>query len=288
MLFEARDVSVSYGDNHVVQNVSITVGANEIVTLIGPNGSGKSTVMKALSGQLSPRSGTVQLEGSDLSSWPPRRRAQAIGMLNQKNTAPTDMTVRELVGYGRHPHHRWYERTTPDDNEAVEWAIAHTELAAMAQRPVSQLSGGEAQRAWLAMVLAQRPRVLLLDEPTTYLDIAHQHEVLEVVTSLNRTLGIAVLMVLHDLNQASTFSDRIVALASGRVVAEGAPREVLTANLIREVYGMEAEVEEHPVTTRPRIHLVRRQWNMPVSDDRRPVEVPTREPAAAVPTSEEN
>lgn len=288
MLLDARDISVSYGDNHVVRDVSLTVGASEVVTLIGPNGSGKSTVMKALSGQLSPRSGTVQLEGSDMASWQPRRRAQAIGMLNQKNTAPTDMTVRELVGYGRHPHHRWYQRTTHDDTAAVDWAIAHTELKALAERPVAQLSGGEAQRAWLAMVLAQRPRVLLLDEPTTYLDIAHQHEVLEVVTSLNRTLGIAVLMVLHDLNQASTFSDRIVALASGKVVAEGTPGAVLTPGLIRDVYGMEAEVEEHPVTARPRIHLVRRQWNIPLSDARRPAGVSTLEPVTAVPTTEEN
>ncbi|MFD4183668.1 heme ABC transporter ATP-binding protein [Rhodococcus sp. NPDC058514] len=288
MLLEARDVSVSYGDNHVVKNVSITVGPNEVVTLIGPNGSGKSTVMKALSGQLSPRSGAVQFDGSDMSSWPPRRRAQAIGMLNQKNTAPVDMTVRELVGYGRHPHHRWYERTTHEDHEAVEWAIAHTELKALADRLVSQLSGGEAQRAWLAMVLAQRPRVLLLDEPTTYLDIAHQHEVLEVVTSLNRTLGIAVLMVLHDLNQASTFSDRIVALSSGQVVSEGTPREVLTPSLIREVYGMEAEVEEHLVTARPRIHLVRRQWNLARSDDREPVGPLAQEPTVPAYPSEEN
>ncbi|OYD67756.1 ABC transporter ATP-binding protein [Rhodococcus sp. OK302] len=274
-LLEALDVSVCYGENRVVNNVSLTVGSNEVVTLIGPNGSGKSTVMKALSGQLSPRTGVVRLEGSDMSSWSLRRRARAIGMLNQKNTAPTDMTVRELVGYGRHPHHRWYQRPTEEDSEAVDWALAHTELKKLADRLVSQLSGGEAQRAWLAMVLAQRPQVLLLDEPTTYLDIAHQHEVLEVVTSLNRTLGIAVLMVLHDLNQASTFSDRIVALSAGQVVSEGTPGEVLTPDLIRDVYGMEAEVEEHPLTARPRIHLVRRQWNV-------------AEPAIPMYTPEEN
>ncbi|MFC9519052.1 heme ABC transporter ATP-binding protein [Nocardiaceae bacterium NPDC056970] len=271
-LLEARELGIWYGDKQIVDDVSIAVGSEEVVTLIGPNGSGKSTVLKALSGRLAPRAGTVRLEGSDMASWSSRRRARAIGMLNQKNTAPTDMTVRELVGYGRHPHRRWYERTTDEDGEAVDWAIAHTELKALADRPVAELSGGEAQRAWLAMVLAQRPRVLLLDEPTTYLDIAHQHEVLEVVTSLNRTLGISVLMVLHDLNQAATFSDRIVALASGRIASEGTPSEVLTPDLIRDVYGMEAEVEEHPVTSQPRIHLVRRQWNIPV----------------AVPISEEN
>lgn len=223
-----------------------------------------------------------------MSSWSLRRRARAIGMLNQKNTAPTDMTVRELVGYGRHPQHRWYQRPTEEDSEAVAWAIAHTELGKLADRLVSELSGGEAQRAWLAMVLAQRPQVLLLDEPTTYLDIAHQHEVLEVVTSLNRTLGIAVLMVLHDLNQASTFSDRIVALSAGHVVSEGTPGEVLTPDLIRDVYGMEAEVEEHPLTARPRIHLVRRQWNIAVSDGRQPVGLTAQEPTTTMHTPEEN
>ncbi|MFD4294750.1 ABC transporter ATP-binding protein [Rhodococcus sp. NPDC058505] len=272
MLLEGRGLGIWYGDKRIVDDVSIAVGSNEVVTLIGPNGSGKSTIFKALSGRLAPRTGAVLLEGADLTSWSARRRARAIGMLNQKNTAPEDMTVRELVGYGRHPHRRWYERSTADDGEAVDWAIAHTELKALAERPVSQLSGGEAQRAWLAMVLAQRPRVLLLDEPTTYLDIAHQHEVLEVVTSLNRTLGISVLMVLHDLNQAATFSDRIVALSGGRVVADGAPAAVLTPDLIRDVYGMEAEVQAHPGTGHPRIHLVRRQWTI----------------AANVPTPEEN
>ncbi|MDG3013092.1 ABC transporter ATP-binding protein [Speluncibacter jeojiensis] len=266
MLLEGRGLGIWYGDKQIVDDASIAVGSQQVVTLIGPNGSGKSTLFKALSGRLAARTGTVLLEGADMASWSSRRRARAIGMLNQTNTAPPDMTVRELVGYGRHPHRRWYERTTAEDGEAVDWAIAHTELKTLADRPVAQLSGGEAQRAWLAMVLAQRPRVLLLDEPTTYLDIAHQHEVLEVVTSLNRTLGISVLMVLHDLNQAATFSDRIVALSAGRVVADGTPGDVLTPGLIRNVYGMEAEVEAHPVTAHPRIHLVRRQWNTAVAD----------------------
>ncbi|MDG3008699.1 ABC transporter ATP-binding protein [Rhodococcus sp. D2-41] len=265
-MLEGRGLGIWYGDKQIVDDASIAVGSQQVVTLIGPNGSGKSTLFKALSGRLAARTGTVLLEGADMASWSSRRRARAIGMLNQTNTAPPDMTVRELVGYGRHPHRRWYERTTAEDGEAVDWAIAHTELKTLADRPVAQLSGGEAQRAWLAMVLAQRPRVLLLDEPTTYLDIAHQHEVLEVVTSLNRTLGISVLMVLHDLNQAATFSDRIVALAAGRVVADGTPGDVLTPGLIRNVYGMEAEVEAHPVTAHPRIHLVRRQWNTAVAD----------------------
>lgn len=230
----------------------------------GPNGSGKSTVLKALNGRLSPGAGSVLIDGEDSTTWPSRRRAQTIGMLNQVNAAPPDMTVRELVGYGRHPHRRWYERATADDADAVDWAIAHTELEKFADRPVTQLSGGEAQRAWLAMVLAQRPRVLLLDEPTTYLDIAHQHEVLEVVTALNRSLGIAVLMVLHDLGQAAAFSDRIVTLSSGRVVADGSPTEVLTPDLIRAVYGMNAEVTADPATGRPRIHLLRHRQDAAV------------------------
>ncbi|WP_051198559.1 ABC transporter ATP-binding protein [Gordonia shandongensis] len=261
MLLEGRELNLAYGATTVVDDVSITVGAGEVVTLIGPNGSGKSTVLKGLSGRLSPRSGSVLVDGADTASWSARRRAKSLGMLNQVNTAPPDMTVRELVGYGRHPHRRWFQLPSADDARAVGWAIDHTGLDALADRPVAELSGGEAQRAWLAMVLAQRPRVLLLDEPTTYLDIAHQHEVLEVVTALNRTLGIAVLMVLHDLNQAATFSDRVVALSGGRVVADGTPDDVLTPASIRDVYGMEADVDPDPRTGRPRIHLIRRDWS---------------------------
>ncbi|MGB3699175.1 MAG: ABC transporter ATP-binding protein [Gordonia sp. (in: high G+C Gram-positive bacteria)] len=260
MLLKAESLSVWYGDKQVVDTVDIGVADGEVLTLIGPNGSGKSTILRALSGRLKPRSGRVLIDGTDAAACSARRRAQTIGMLNQINTAPPDMTVRELVGYGRHPHRRWYQRSGRDDADAVDWAIAHTRLRPLAHRLVSELSGGEAQRAWLAMVLAQRPRVLLLDEPTTYLDIAHQHEVLEVVTSLNRSLGIAVLMVLHDLNQAATFSDRVVTLSGGRTVSDGTPSEVLTPEMIRDVYGMDADVSPDPDTDRPRIHLLRRQY----------------------------
>lgn len=254
----ASDVRVSYGRREAVRGVSLAVGEGEVVSLIGPNGSGKSSLLRALAGRVPAAAGAVSIAGRDLARCTPRERARAAGILEQRNTVPADLTVHELARYGRHPHRRWYEREGTADREAVDWALDHAGMRAHVDRPVAGLSGGEAQRAWLAMALAQRPRVLLLDEPTTYLDIAHQFEVLEVVRALNRTLGIAVLMVLHDLNHAAAFSDRVVALRGGAVLGAGAPDRLFTPGLLSELYGMEAEVASAPAGGPPRIHLIRR------------------------------
>lgn len=257
-VLDATDIRVSYAKKPAVRGVSLTVADGEVVSLIGPNGSGKSSLLKALAGRVPGAAGRVRIGGHDLARITPRERACAAGLLEQRNAAPADVTVRELVGYGRHPHRRWFRPENHGDREAVEWALHHTGMLAFADRLVSQLSGGEAQRAWLAMALAQRPRVLLLDEPTTYLDIAHQFDVLEVVRALNRTLGIAVLMVLHDLNHAAAFSDRVAALRDGSLLAVGRPGELFTPALVRELYGMEAEVAPPSSGVPPRIHLIGR------------------------------
>ncbi len=229
-----------------------------MLSIIGPNGSGKSTLLKGLSRLLPCESGTVRLAGQELKSMPNKRISQLMCILSQSNQTPADMTVEELVSYGRLPHMKWYGRLSLEDYAIIDWAIAQTGLETFRKRLVVSLSGGEGQRAWIAMALAQRPKVLLLDEPTTYLDIAHQLEVLELVRSVNRELGITTVMVLHDLNQASAYSDTICVIREGQIAMTGKPSEVLTPATIREIYGVEAEVEFVHNAQYPRIHPIRR------------------------------
>lgn len=191
-----------------------------------------------------------------MKSLRPKQVAQKMCMVSQKNSAPTDMTVVDLVTYGRHPHKKWYETIHDYDREIVDWALDRTYLTAYKHRTVASLSGGESQRAWIAMALAQQPKVLLLDEPTTYLDISHQHEVLELVKELNQDMGMTVLMVLHDLNQAARYSDQILVMQEGCQVMCGSPGCVMTTDMIRDVYHMHAEVEYVHTEKSPRVHLL--------------------------------
>jgi len=222
------------------------VGEGEVVSLIGPNGSGKSTVLKVLSRMMKSRGGTVYLDGRDIHKLPTAEVARKLSILSQNHVTPPDFTVRELVTYGRIPHQKWYETINNEDSAVVEWAISKTHMQNLAERSVNTLSGGERQRAWLALALAQQPKVLLLDEPTTFLDICHQLEVMALIQDLNAELGLTVVMVLHDINQAAAFSDRIVVIKEGRLVAEGPPLKVLTPELLRSVYRVEAEIALHP------------------------------------------
>ncbi|MCR8644515.1 ABC transporter ATP-binding protein [Paenibacillus sp. N1-5-1-14] len=257
-MLQAIDLTISYDGNAIVKNVTLQVEEGEIVSIIGPNGSGKSTLLKGISRMIPCESGRVCIAGQELKDMHTKRISQMMCILCQQNQTPADMTVEELVSYGRFPHKKWYERLSSSDHEIIDWAIEKTGLSTYRKRHVNSLSGGEAQRAWIAMALAQRPKVLLLDEPTTYLDIAHQLEVLELVRSLNKELGITVIMVLHDLNQASTYSDRICVIRNGVVALSGKPSEVLTHEMIRDVYGVEAEVEFINGEKAPRIHPLRK------------------------------
>lgn len=243
MILEARDLRLAYEEREVVQNLSLSVDTREIISLIGPNGSGKSTILRALARALRPRGGAVYLNGHDIQALSPVKLARQLAILPQGPEAPSDLTVRELVWYGRSPHLNWWGRHTATDAEVVAWALGETKLERLAHRSVATLSGGERQRAWIALALAQTPEVLLLDEPTTYLDISHQLEVMELIRRLNTSLGLTVAMVLHDINQAARYSHRIVALQGGQVVAEGKPAEVLTPALLRRVFGVEARIE---------------------------------------------
>lgn len=255
-MFSINSISICYDQKTIVHDFSFDVQAGEVLSIIGPNGSGKSTLLKAVSRQIPYSKGEVYFEGLNLKALNSKQIARKLCMLSQKNQAPTDMTVNELVSYGRFPHKKWFEKLSKDDQEIIDWAMTKTNLKDYKSRTVASLSGGESQRAWIAMALAQRPKVLLLDEPTTYLDISHQHEVLELVRELNNDMGMTVIMVLHDLNQASHYSHRVLVVKDGKKTMCGTPEQVMTREMIREVYRMDAEVMVSKNDLKPRIHLL--------------------------------
>lgn len=241
-MINASNLKIGYENKIVVDNFDFEITQGEIVSLIGPNGSGKSTVLKVLSRLMCSINGIVYLDGHDIHRLPTKEVAKRLSILSQHHHTPPDFTVEELVSYGRIPHRSWYEAKNKEDEDIVRWAMQKTRVEGFRDRSVNSLSGGERQRSWIAMALAQRPKVLLLDEPTTYLDICHQIEVMELVNKLNKELGLTVVMVLHDLNQAVRYSHRLVVIKDGRLIVEGSPEKVLTEELLRTVYNVEAEV----------------------------------------------
>ena len=241
-MLTAEEVSVEFGSRQLFHNLCLKVQDREIVTILGPNGSGKSTLLKVFARMISPQTGAIFLDGKKLQTMNPRELAQCMAVLPQSPVAPGDVTVRSLVGYGRFPHQRWWKNTRSDDEKSIEWALTKTGLEPLADRTVSTLSGGERQRVWLAMALAQKPQILLLDEPTTYLDISHQLEILDLIAQLNRDEKITVLMVLHELNHAARYSDQVAVLTKGKLYAVGTPAEVIQAKMLRDVFRVEADV----------------------------------------------
>jgi iron complex transport system ATP-binding protein len=238
----ADAVSLGYGDRHVVDGLSLVVPDGKVTVIVGPNACGKSTVLRALGRLLAPTAGTVLLDGKSIAEQPSRLVARTLGLLPQSPLAPEGITVRELVSRGRHPHQSWWQQWSEADAAAVDDALAATDTVGLADRDMDELSGGQRQRAWIAMAVAQGTDLLLLDEPTTYLDIAHQLDVLELVARLNRGHGRTVVMVLHDLNLASRYADHIVAMRDGRIVVEGTPADVVTVQLLAEVFRVEAGI----------------------------------------------
>ncbi|MCA6092375.1 ABC transporter ATP-binding protein [Streptomyces sp. SCA3-4] len=247
----ARGLTLSYEDRTVVDGLDLEIPDGEVTVVVGPNACGKSTLLRALGRLLKPARGAVFLDGEELDRLPTRRIAQSLGLLPQTPVAPEAITVADLVARGRQPHQRWWQQWSEADERAVTDAMARTDVTALAGRPVDELSGGQRQRVWIAMALAQETDLLLLDEPTTYLDISHQVEVLDLVRRLNHERGRTVVAVLHDLNQAARYADHIVAMKAGRVVAAGRPSEVVTAELVREVFGLACVVVPDPVTGGP-------------------------------------
>jgi iron complex transport system ATP-binding protein len=252
----ARGLTLAYEDRTVVEDLDLAVPDGEVTVVVGPNACGKSTTLRALGRLLKPRGGSVLLDGRELSRIPTRRIAQTVGLLPQTPTAPEAITVADLVSRGRQPHQHWWQQWSEADEQAVTEAMERTDVVALAERPVDELSGGQRQRVWLAMALAQQTGLLLLDEPTTYLDIAHQVEVLDLVKQLAASGvpgagGRTVVLVLHDLNQAARYADHLVAMKRGRIVAQGRPEDVVTASMVREVFGLESVVVPDPVTGSP-------------------------------------
>lgn len=250
----AEGVTLSYRPGHpVIEELSVSIAPGEVTMIVGPNACGKSTLLRALSRVLPLDGGAVVLDGAPVDGMRPKAFARRVGLLAQSSIAPEGITVHELVARGRYPHQSVLHQWSPEDDEAVSEAMDRTDVTGLAGRRVSSLSGGQRQRAWIAMALAQRTDILLLDEPTTFLDLAHQVEVLELCRELNESLGTTIVAVLHDLNQACRYADRVIAMRSGRVLAHGAPSEVITEEVVKEVFGLPVRVMGDPLTGTPMV-----------------------------------
>ena len=249
--FTTDEVSTGYGSHVVSRRLSLTIDRGSRTALVGPNGSGKSTTLKTLARLIAPLRGAVYLSGQDINRLPTRQVARQMAILPQVHEVPAELTVMELVEQGRFPHVGVLGMLGRRDDEAIQDAIRMTRLSEFIHRPIDTLSGGERQRAWMALALSQQTDILLLDEPTTFLDVGHQLDLLELVSGLNRDRGVTIVMVLHDLNHAARFSDRMIAMSDGDVVADGPPAEVLTPRLLRDCFGVEASVVADPVTGSP-------------------------------------
>lgn len=246
-----QKLSLGYAEDLVVEELDLNIPQAKITALVGANGSGKSTILKALARILQPRAGAAFLDGKEIHTLSTRKVAKQLALLPQGPDAPEGLTVRDLVAFGRFPHRSVLGGLSAEDVRMCDWSLGITGMTVFAERAVGQLSGGQRQRAWIAMALAQGTDVLLLDEPTTFLDMAHQLEVLKLLERLNREQGRTIVMVVHDLNHASRFAHHMVAIAQGKVAAQGAPRTVMTPEVLRRVFAIEADIVDDPRTGVP-------------------------------------
>lgn len=249
----ASGLALSYDSREISRDLDVDIPSGKITAIIGPNACGKSTLLRALSRLLAPKAGSVHLDGRELGSFGAKELARTLGLLPQSSTAPFGITVADLVARGRFPHQRMLQQWSHEDEEAVRRALVATRVHELADRSVDELSGGQRQRVWIALLLAQDSPVMLLDEPTTFLDIAHQIEVLELCRSMNRADERTLVLVLHDLNQACRFADHLVVMKDGKIRATGAPEEVMTEELVRDVYGLVSKVLPDPVFGTPTV-----------------------------------
>ncbi|HZG83500.1 ABC transporter ATP-binding protein [Paenibacillus sp.] len=248
---DAKGLTLGYGGAAVIDGLDLAVPRRRITVLIGKNGCGKSTLLRSLARLLRPDGGSVLLDGKDIYTQPTKEVAKRLAILPQGPAAPEGLTVLQLVKQGRYPHQTWLKQWSREDERAVAEALAATGMAPFAERPVDSLSGGQRQRAWIAMTLAQQTGTILLDEPTTYLDMTHQIEVLELLADLNEREQRTIVMVLHDINLACRYAHNIVAVSNGAVYAEGAPADIVDEKLIRDVFGMECRMMTDPVYGTP-------------------------------------
>ncbi len=244
---EADKIFFSYNEEPFLTDIKLTLEQGKITTILGPNGSGKSTLLNLFVRQFLPQKGEILLESQSIRKMKEKELAKKIAVVHQHNTAPGDLTVEELVGYGRAPHQSFWKGRTKEDQRHIEWAMEATHIEKMKEKNIAELSGGERQRTWIAMALAQRTDLLFLDEPTTYLDIAYQMEILNLVRELNHTYGITIVMVLHDINQAIQYSDKLIILKSGKVKYVGNVEEGISEEIVHEIYGIDVVIRYCPV-----------------------------------------
>ncbi|MGD6834247.1 ABC transporter ATP-binding protein [Sutcliffiella halmapala] len=246
-----NELNIGYGERLIVKDLSVEIPDKQITTIIGSNGCGKSTLLKAITRIISQQSGTVVLDGQDISRENTKLLAKKMAILPQTPESASGLTVGELVSYGRFPHQKGFGRLSKKDYEVIDWALQETGTLEFKYRPVDSLSGGQRQRVWIAMALAQETEIIFLDEPTTYLDMAHQLEVLELLQRLNREQGRTIVMVLHDLNQAARFADYLIALKDGHIIKAGNCEEVIHPDVLREVFQIDAVIGRDPRTDKP-------------------------------------
>ncbi|GIP42248.1 iron-dicitrate ABC transporter ATP-binding protein [Paenibacillus sp. J45TS6] len=248
---ETAGLSIAYEDRLIVDDLNIQIPQGKITALVGANGSGKSTILKTMARLMQPKKGQVLLDGKSIHKQSTREVAKQLAILPQNPTAPEGLTVTELVSYGRFPYQKGFGSLKAEDKKMIEWAIESTRLSEFHDRPIDQLSGGQRQRAWIAMALAQDTDILFLDEPTTFLDMAHQLEVLQLLEELNITAKRTIVMVVHDLNHASRYAHHMIAIKQGKAAATGSPNQVMTPDVLREVFGIEADIVTDPRTGVP-------------------------------------
>ncbi|MFB7655530.1 MULTISPECIES: ABC transporter ATP-binding protein [unclassified Streptomyces] len=247
----AENVTLAYDQRVIAEQLSVEIPDNSFTVIVGPNACGKSTLLRALSRMLKPTQGRVLLDGSVIQSMPAKQVARTLGLLPQSSIAPDGITVGDLVGRGRYPHQGLLRQWSTEDERVVQESMAQTGISELAERYVDELSGGQRQRVWIAMALAQQTPLLLLDEPTTYLDIQHQIDVLDLCAELHEEQGRTLVAVLHDLNHAARYATHLIALREGEIIAEGAPRDIVTADLVERVFGLRCQVIDDPETGTP-------------------------------------
>lgn len=263
-----RNLTLAYENTTIVRDLTLAIPAGQITVLVGANGCGKSTLLRGLARLLKPTQGAVYLDGRSIAQRSTKSVAQQLGLLPQSPVAPEGLTVRDLVSQGRYPYQNWLQQWSSQDEKYVQQALEITDLVELGDRPLDTLSGGQRQRAWIAMTLAQNTQILLLDEPTTFLDLAHQIEVLDLLHDLNQQQGRTIVIVLHDLNQACRYADHLIAIKAGQIFAAGQPKAVITEDTVKEVFNLQCRVYPDPITGTPMCIPISRKMKMDLNGNK--------------------